>query len=71
MQKKLMKELGLEAFRESGAGYKCIKVIKNEVSSVLIVNAVTSKWDTCAGEAIITAMGGYATKPTLESIDYA
>jgi len=53
-----------------GAGYKCIKVIKRKVSTYLLLDGKTSKWDTCAGEAIITGMGGYVLKPNLEKISY-
>lgn len=67
-----MNELNLESVRAGGAGFKCLKVIKNEneVDSVLFVDAKTSKWDSCAGEAIIKAMGGYSIKPCLTDIDY-
>jgi 3'(2'), 5'-bisphosphate nucleotidase len=57
--------------RYGGAGYKCLKVIEGEVDSVLLMNLKTSKWDTCAGEAIILAMGGQAISPALEAINYA
>jgi 3'-phosphoadenosine 5'-phosphosulfate (PAPS) 3'-phosphatase len=30
----------------------------------------TSKWDTCAGEAIVKGMGGHVMKPNLSDIDY-
>lgn len=60
----------LKTVKYSGAGYKCIKVIKQKVGSYLLVDAKTSKWDTCAGEAIIVGMGGFVLKPTLESINY-
>lgn len=58
--------------RAGGAGFKCLKVIKNEndVESLLFIDAKTSKWDSCAGEAIIRAMGGYSIKPSLSDIDY-
>lgn len=35
------------------------------------MNLKTSKWDTCAGEAIIKGMGGYTIDPELEAIDYS
>jgi len=30
----------------------------------------TSKWDSCAGDAIVRAMGGYSIKPNLRRISY-
>lgn len=48
-----------------GAGYKCLKVIKKEVGSLIFIDAKTSKWDTCAGEAIIRSMGGFSINPNL------
>ena len=53
-----------------GAGYKCLQVIKQEVGSLFFIDAKTSKWDSCAGEAIIKAMGGYTIKPNLSQINY-
>ncbi len=34
------------------------------------VGASTSKWDSCAGQAIIRAMGGNFTTPTGKNITY-
>lgn len=37
---------------------------------MLFIDAKTAKWDTCAGEAIILALGGYSIKPNLIKINY-
>ncbi len=34
------------------------------------VGSATSKWDSCAGESIIKAMGGYFTTPLGNKISY-
>lgn len=34
------------------------------------VGSATSKWDSCAGDAIVTAMGGLFTTPSGQSINY-
>jgi 3'-phosphoadenosine 5'-phosphosulfate (PAPS) 3'-phosphatase len=36
----------------------------------MFIDAKTSKWDSCAGEAIIKAMGGFSIKPNMEAIIY-
>ncbi len=36
----------------------------------MFIDAKTSKWDSCAGEAIIKAMGGFSIKPNLQEIVY-
>lgn len=34
------------------------------------VGSATSKWDSCAGESIVKAMGGYFTTPLGNQISY-
>ena len=36
----------------------------------MFIDARTSKWDSCAGEAIVKAMGGFSIKPNMEAIIY-
>jgi 3'-phosphoadenosine 5'-phosphosulfate (PAPS) 3'-phosphatase len=56
--------------RAGGAGYKCLKLINKEVGSLMFIDAKTSKWDTCAGEAIIRAMGGFTATQNSRHIEY-
>lgn len=53
-----MKTLELTPAKISGAGYKCLQVILNKATAVLLMEAVTGKWDTCAADAIIRGLGG-------------
>ena len=36
----------------------------------MFIESTTSTWDSCAGEAIILAMGGYFIKPDMTCILY-
>ena len=45
-------------------------VIKGEADMMAYVGSATSKWDSCAGEAIIRAMGGNFTTPLGNEINY-
>lgn len=66
----VVKKLELGVVRAGGAGYKCLKIINREVGSLIFIDAKTSKWDTCAGEAIIKAMGGHTASQNAEPIEY-
>lgn len=69
-QKGVIVNLGLTVVPAGGAGYKCIKLINREVGSLIFLDAKTSKWDTCAGEAIIRAMGGHTIAQNSNPISY-
>ena len=56
----------MEKHQIGGAGSKFVKLIKKEVGALMFIDARTSKWDSCAGQAIIRAMGGFSIKPNLE-----
>jgi hypothetical protein len=62
--------MDLEKMPIGGAGHKVIMMIKKKVGSLMFVDSKTSKWDSCAGEAIIRALGGYSIKPNLQQICY-
>ena len=53
-----------------GAGYKTIEVIKG-TQDVYVHNTLIKKWDICAGEAILDAMGGKQTDLRGEAINYS
>ena len=38
---------------------------------MMLLGVHTSKWDSCAGEAIIRSMGGSTVQPDLEIITYS
>jgi 3'-phosphoadenosine 5'-phosphosulfate (PAPS) 3'-phosphatase len=39
-------------------------VIHGKVDILAYISSYTSKWDSCAGEAIVKALGGYFVTPT-------
>ncbi len=45
-------------------------VINGEVDLLVYLSSHTSKWDTCAGEAIVKALGGCFMTPEKEKILY-
>jgi len=47
--------------RVGGAGNKVLRVIEGDAHCYLFPSPGTKKWDTCAPEAILTAMGGRLT----------
>jgi len=50
----------VEVTGAGGAGYKTIEVIKG-TQDVYVHNTLIKKWDICAGEAILAALGGKQT----------
>ncbi|XP_060519298.1 putative inositol monophosphatase 3 [Cylas formicarius] len=54
----------------AGAGFKALKVAKGEVDAYLHATAI-KKWDTCAGNAVLDALGGRMTTKHNFTIDYA
>lgn len=45
-------------------------VAKNEVEMMLYMKSFTNKWDSCAGEAVIKAMGGYFKSAFGDELEY-
>ncbi|XP_065919220.1 3'(2'),5'-bisphosphate nucleotidase 1-like isoform X3 [Dysidea avara] len=56
--------------REGGAGNKYLKVIEKHADAYLYPTKGTKKWDTCAGEAILKALGGTTTDCVGKPIQY-
>lgn len=54
-----------------GSGSKCVLVAEGIADAYLFASPGTKKWDTCAGEAIIHALGGKFTDVFGKSIDYS
>jgi len=50
----------LEIVIAAGAGYKALEVAQNKVDAYLHMTAI-KKWDVCAGNAILNALGGKMT----------
>jgi len=47
--------------RQGGAGNKVLRVIEGDAHAYVFASPGTKKWDTCAPEAILVAMGGRLT----------
>jgi inositol monophosphatase 3 len=58
-----------ELISAAGAGYKSLEVASGNVDAYLHITAI-KKWDICAGNAIINAMGGKMTTKFNNLIDY-
>jgi len=50
-----------EVLRQGGAGNKVLRVIEGDAHAYVFASPGTKKWDTCAPEAILVAMGGRLT----------
>ncbi|XP_019845333.2 putative inositol monophosphatase 3 isoform X1 [Bactrocera dorsalis] len=58
-----------EILTAAGAGYKVLQVISNNATAYLHSTKI-KKWDICAGDAILNALGGAMTNLNDELIDY-
>lgn len=45
-------------------------LIRCQIDAVIFVDCSLSSWDSCAGEAIILALGGRLTRPNGNNIEY-
>ncbi|XP_044753567.1 putative inositol monophosphatase 3 [Coccinella septempunctata] len=59
-----------ELIEAAGAGYKSLQVAYKEVDAYLHITAI-KKWDICAGNAILDALGGKMTDREQRNIDYS
>ncbi|KJE91889.1 bisphosphate nucleotidase 1 [Capsaspora owczarzaki ATCC 30864] len=57
--------------RIGGAGNKIVHILDGDFDAYLFPSPGTSKWDTCAGEAILRAAGGHLTDQSGASYDYS
>lgn len=57
-RKSTLESAGYKTVISNGAGYKLLKVIENDASIYFLTKNSTFKWDTCAGQAILNAIGG-------------
>ena len=54
----VLQSLGYKTVASAGAGHKILKVIEGDVNLYFLSKGSTYKWDTCAGQAILQAIGG-------------
>lgn len=54
----------------AGSGYKIIQVLKDN-ATIYLHNTHIKKWDLCAGNAIVNAVGGTMTSLKGDLISYA
>lgn len=59
-----------EIVEAAGAGYKSLQVAYREVDAYLHITAI-KKWDICAGNAILAAVGGQMTDKGNQIIDFS
>ena len=59
-----------KVIRVGGCGFKVLQVIEGSADAYVFATPGTKKWDTCAPEAIITAMGGRVTDMLNRDINY-
>jgi 3'(2'), 5'-bisphosphate nucleotidase len=61
VEKAIAKTNPSEVVRVGGAGHKALLVLEGKVDVYLFASPGTKKWDTCAAEAIVRAIGGVMT----------
>lgn len=59
-----------EVLRQGGAGNKVLRVIEGDAHAYVFASPGTKKWDTCAPEAVLVAMGGALTDMQGNKIKY-
>ncbi|KAK4872671.1 hypothetical protein RN001_014700 [Aquatica leii] len=64
------KEKEVEIISAGGAGYKVLEVVNGKADAYLHVTAI-KKWDICAGNAILNALGGRMTTKQNTVINYS
>lgn len=60
-----------EIVNTDGSGYKVLTVIEGRTDAYLYPQLGTKRWDTCAPEAILRALGGTLTDSFGQDIDYS
>ena len=65
-----MDELKMTKWSAGGAGYKVALVVKGEADLFIYCDPLTKRWDSCCGDAIMKALGGYFLNTRGENIQY-
>ena len=60
---------GITVTPAGGAGYKTLEVVKGQ-QDAYVHTTLIKKWDICAGNAILNALGGKMTTLAGDNIDY-
>lgn len=68
LQKKFDKKVAI--ISAAGAGYKALEVAKHQVDAYLHITAI-KKWDVCAGNAVLNALGGKMLNKYGNELDYS
>ena len=68
----MRKDLGdnTKIISAAGAGYKVLQVVHNNATAYVHTTRI-KKWDICAGNAILNAVGGQMTNLLNVKIDYS
>jgi len=70
VEKAIAKTNPSEVVRVGGAGHKALLVLEGKVDVYLFASPGTKKWDSCAPEAIVRAIGGQLTDVHGKSFTY-
>jgi REG-2-like HAD superfamily hydrolase len=58
-------------FKVSASGYHYLMLLEGEAQGAMLLREGAKKWDTCAGEALLRAIGGCTTDAVGRKYDYA
>mmetsp|Transcript_20444 Transcript_20444/g.38277 ORF Transcript_20444/g.38277 Transcript_20444/m.38277 type:complete len:174 (-) Transcript_20444:6995-7516(-) len=59
-----------EVLRIGGAGFKIMSVLLGDITDYFQCESGLNKWDTCAGEALLSSAGGFVTDIRGRSLSY-
>ena len=68
--KDIIKQHNAQIHQIGGSGIKIALVAKGNMDAMLYFGACNHKWDTCAGESLILALGGAFSSTFGDTIEY-